>query len=88
MGLLLAAVLSFFIFESTTDAVSASETIRLLTTYTTSSTRSQSVTDFCADLSRSELVDSSQESSYKFYSEQMDKLLPVDGYLLPHIETS
>jgi hypothetical protein len=62
-------------------------TERLLTAYTTSTTRSTSVNTFCAGKSRTTLTDSSANSAYSLYNSQMKSMFTLDGYALHHLET-
>lgn len=61
-------------------------TERLLTTYTTSTTRSTSVNTFCAGKSRATLTDSSSNSAYTLYNSQMKSMFTLDGYAFHHLE--
>jgi hypothetical protein len=54
-------------------------TERLLTVYTTSTTRSASVNNFCAGKTRTTLTDSSASSAYNLYKQQMRSMFTLDG---------
>ena len=54
-------------------------TERLLTSYTTTTTRTASVNSFCAGKTRSTLIDTSQASAYTLYSSQMQSMFTLNG---------
>ena len=54
-------------------------TQRLLTSYTTTTTRTNSVNSFCGSLSRTSLLTSSQMSAYSLYNTQMQSMFTIDG---------
>jgi hypothetical protein len=85
LGLVILLSAALYLQGERQGQVAATE--RLLTSYTTSATRSASVNAFCAGKSRSTLTDSSQASAYTLYSTQMQSIFTLDGYPAIHLET-
>jgi hypothetical protein len=79
VGLLLCSLVAFVAHEYSRESpVPAS--VRLMTSYTTTSSRSSAVNQFCAGLSRTALVDASLTSQYNVFNSQMSSFFSLDGY--------
>jgi hypothetical protein len=81
--LLLSAVFYFQGGEPTTITA----TKRLLPSYTTTTTRSPSINNFCAGKTRKTLTDSSASSAYNLYKQQMQAMFTLDGSPIFYLET-
>lgn len=84
LGLVLLLSAALYLQNDQEAPVIASE--RLLTSYATTTTRTASVNAFCAGKSRTALTDSSQASAYTLYSNQMQQIFTLDGYIHLHLE--
>ena len=63
------------------DKTAEAKVARLLTSYSTSSTRTTSVNEFCEGKTRTSLTENDQSSAYSLYKNSMNSMFNIDGYL-------
>ena len=79
VSLLSALFLSLCAYQLTNDSTPSTQRL-LAANYTTSSTRTNSVSLFCDGLTRTTLIDSTLSAQYSLFSAQISKMLTLDGY--------
>lgn len=73
-------LVSYLAYYATSKTEPITATQRLLTsTYTTTTTRTDSVNKFCSGFTRSTLVDSSLSSMYTVFNSQFSGMVSIDG---------